>query len=181
MRKLIRGLIVGMFVLAFSTTCFASALTDYQAVQVQVANLTAQVQQAALLAQNDPVQAQNYQVLQAQLAQAQQTMQALEAAAVQELQQQQAIQVAQQQQAQQAAALQAQQTAAIQAKQQVQQNTPAPAAASSASYIGNKNTKKFHYAGCSSVADMNPGNKVALSSRDEAISAGYVPCKRCNP
>lgn len=48
-------------------------------------------------------------------------------------------------------------------------------------YIGNKNTKKFHYASCSSVDDMKESNKVPLSSRDAAISNNYVPCKRCTP
>lgn len=50
-----------------------------------------------------------------------------------------------------------------------------------ASYIGNKNTKKFHKAGCSSVASMNASNKVGFNNRADAISAGYEPCKRCNP
>lgn len=50
-----------------------------------------------------------------------------------------------------------------------------------AQYIGNKNTKKFHYANCQSVSDMSEKNKVAIYSRDEAIDAGYKPCKRCNP
>lgn len=58
---------------------------------------------------------------------------------------------------------------------------PAPAAPSGPSYIGNRNTKKFHYADCSSVGQMNESNKVSLSSRQAAINAGYVPCKRCNP
>ncbi len=57
----------------------------------------------------------------------------------------------------------------------------APSPTPSASYIGNKNTKKFHYADCSSVGQMNPSNKVPLSSREKAISLGYVPCKNCNP
>lgn len=48
-------------------------------------------------------------------------------------------------------------------------------------YIGNRNTKKFHYPGCSSVDDMKESNKVEFYSRDEATAAGYVPCKRCNP
>ena len=49
------------------------------------------------------------------------------------------------------------------------------------SYVGNAKTKKFHYADCSMVNKMNPANKVFLNTRDEAIGAGYVPCKRCNP
>lgn len=48
-------------------------------------------------------------------------------------------------------------------------------------YIGNANSKKFHYSWCSSVSDMKEKNKVPFSSRDEAINRGYKPCKRCNP
>lgn len=48
-------------------------------------------------------------------------------------------------------------------------------------YIGNSNSKKFHYPYCSSVDDMKEKNKVPFYSRDEAISKGYVPCKRCYP
>lgn len=64
---------------------------------------------------------------------------------------------------------------------------PVPAAAPAASpssgggYVGNGNTMKFHKPACSSVSDMNPANQVALASRDQAISQGFVPCKRCNP
>lgn len=50
-----------------------------------------------------------------------------------------------------------------------------------APYIANKNTKKFHKAGCSSIKEMKDKNKVPMASREEAIDAGYVPCKRCNP
>ncbi|AMD17346.1 hypothetical protein TL18_04495 [Methanobrevibacter sp. YE315] len=48
-------------------------------------------------------------------------------------------------------------------------------------YVGNSNTGKFHAPGCGSVDKMKPSNKVYFSSRDEAISSGYTPCKRCNP
>lgn len=49
-------------------------------------------------------------------------------------------------------------------------------------YILNTNTKKFHYPECKSVSDMKEKNKKEFSgSREEAISEGYVPCKRCNP
>jgi len=59
---------------------------------------------------------------------------------------------------------------------------PAPGPSTSgAAYIGNRNTMKFHIPSCSSVGDMNPNNKVALSSRSKAISGGYVPCGRCRP
>lgn len=48
-------------------------------------------------------------------------------------------------------------------------------------YIGNGNTKKFHYPTCSSVGEMNPANKVPLPDRAAAVAGGYVPCKRCDP
>lgn len=48
-------------------------------------------------------------------------------------------------------------------------------------YIGNSNTMKFHRPDCSSVSRMSDANKVEFSTRDEAIGAGYEPCKRCNP
>ena len=48
-------------------------------------------------------------------------------------------------------------------------------------YIGNGNTYKFHRLRCSSINQMAEHNKVELYSREEAISYGYVPCKRCNP
>lgn len=64
----------------------------------------------------------------------------------------------------------------------VQTPAPAPVPAEPAvSYIGNRNTHKFHYSYCGSVGQMNPSNKVPLGSREAAISAGYVPCKNCNP
>ncbi len=53
---------------------------------------------------------------------------------------------------------------------------------SSANYILNTNTKKFHYPSCSSVSQMKEKNKEYFSgTRDEAIAKGYVPCKNCNP
>lgn len=60
--------------------------------------------------------------------------------------------------------------------------TPAPKSESaSGSYIANKNTGKFHKAGCASVSKMKPSNKVPYSSRDACVADGYVPCKNCNP
>ena len=48
-------------------------------------------------------------------------------------------------------------------------------------YIGNYNSKKFHYSWCASAKKMSNSNKVYLSSRSEAISRGYDPCKNCRP
>lgn len=57
---------------------------------------------------------------------------------------------------------------------EIDESEPAP-------YIGNANTMKFHEASCSSVDSMSEANKVELFSRENAISQGYEPCKRCKP
>lgn len=49
-------------------------------------------------------------------------------------------------------------------------------------YILNTNTGKFHYPTCGSVKQMKEKNKQEFSgTREEAISMGYDPCKKCNP
>ncbi len=50
-----------------------------------------------------------------------------------------------------------------------------------ANYVGNANSKKFHYADCSSAQKIKASNRVEFGSREDAIAAGYVPCKRCSP
>lgn len=57
--------------------------------------------------------------------------------------------------------------------------SPPPPAAHN--YVGNSNSKKFHFPSCSSVPTISPEHVVYFTTRDEAISAGYVPCKKCNP
>lgn len=46
-------------------------------------------------------------------------------------------------------------------------------------YIGNKNTEKFHCADCSKLPD--PENRVEFDSRQAAVDAGYSPCGICDP
>ncbi len=49
-------------------------------------------------------------------------------------------------------------------------------------YVVNKNSGKFHYPSCDSVNDMKEKNKeYSTKTRDELISDGMKPCKRCNP
>ena len=49
-------------------------------------------------------------------------------------------------------------------------------------YVGNKNSKKFHYAWCNSVDQMKESNKYYYTgTRDEMISQGYDPCGNCKP
>lgn len=59
--------------------------------------------------------------------------------------------------------------------------TPSPLTTEGCPYIGNRNTGVFHYAGCSSVAQMAERNKVCLASREEALQRGFRPCQRCHP
>lgn len=52
----------------------------------------------------------------------------------------------------------------------------------SSTYILNTNTKKFHKQSCGSVKNMKEANKQLFDgTRDEVISKGYEPCKKCNP
>lgn len=46
-------------------------------------------------------------------------------------------------------------------------------------YIGNKNSHKFHKATCNKLP--SPANRIYFKTRDEAIAAGYKPCKICDP
>lgn len=50
-----------------------------------------------------------------------------------------------------------------------------------ATYVGNKNSKIFHLADCSSAEKMSEENKVYFNSRDDAVKEDYTPCKSCNP
>ena len=49
-------------------------------------------------------------------------------------------------------------------------------------YVLNTNTKKFHYADCSSAKRTKEENKATTNKgREELINEGYTPCKQCNP
>ena len=50
------------------------------------------------------------------------------------------------------------------------------------SYVLNTNSHKFHLPGCPSVETISPKNRKDVNeSREQIISEGYAPCKRCNP
>lgn len=199
MKKIITGIVAISIIFSMTTSCFAGALSDWQAKQAQIAAVTAQIQQASVLAQTDASQVQVLQVLQAQLAQLQNEANALQPAAVQELQAQQvAAAQAQQQaamQAQQAAAIQAQQAAqaqqiaaAQQAAQQQQiaaaqqaaalkaQQTaiPATSATSGTTVYITDTGSKYHSANCRTLKK----SKYPISLSD-AQAKGYQPCGIC--
>ena len=48
-----------------------------------------------------------------------------------------------------------------------------------AEYIGNKSTKKFHYPLCRFLP--NEENREYLTSRQQAVNSGFVPCGVCKP
>lgn len=58
----------------------------------------------------------------------------------------------------------------------------AGASTTAGSYVLNTNTHKFHLPSCSSVETISPKNRKDVNeSREQIISEGYAPCKRCNP
>ncbi|MCM1045046.1 MAG: DNA/RNA non-specific endonuclease [Candidatus Gastranaerophilales bacterium] len=78
-----------------------------------------------------------------------------------------------------AAPSQAPETLPVPASEQQVQQTEEP---QGIDYILNTNTHKFHYPSCDSVDEMRDKNKWAYTgSREDILSMGYEPCKRCNP
>ena len=62
-------------------------------------------------------------------------------------------------------------------KSTAQPETPAPSETTAQTYIGNKNSKKFHLPSCPNLPAEE--NRVALPSYDEAIAEGFDPCGNC--
>lgn len=48
-------------------------------------------------------------------------------------------------------------------------------------YVANTNSGKFHKSSCGSAKNMKEENKYISNSREDMISHGYKPCKRCKP
>lgn len=48
-------------------------------------------------------------------------------------------------------------------------------------YVGNRNSRRFHLAGCPEAKRIFPKNRVVFSRRWEAFWAGYSPSKECQP
>lgn len=76
-----------------------------------------------------------------------------------------------------------QEVATTEAPAIVETQTEEPAASvAQETYVINTNTGKFHYSWCSSVGQMNNGNRWDYTgTRDDVIGMGYSPCKKCNP
>ena len=62
------------------------------------------------------------------------------------------------------------------------ESTDVSADTANTEYVLNVNTKKFHKPTCSAAKQMKEENKQEYSgSRDNLITQGYEPCKKCNP
>ena len=48
-------------------------------------------------------------------------------------------------------------------------------------FWASKNSNKYHYPTCKWAQKINSSNLVKFNSPEEAIKAGYVPCKICHP
>ena len=49
------------------------------------------------------------------------------------------------------------------------------------SYLANLDTKVYHYPSCAWAKKILPENRIWFSNPNEARSAGYRPCEKCNP
>jgi hypothetical protein len=48
-------------------------------------------------------------------------------------------------------------------------------------YAGSKNSNKYHFPDCKWAKKISPKNLVTFKTAQEAVKAGYVPCKVCKP
>lgn len=46
-------------------------------------------------------------------------------------------------------------------------------------FLGNQEAKIYHTLGCKLVLKIKPENRVSFTTKDEAVKAGYAPCKIC--
>lgn len=56
-----------------------------------------------------------------------------------------------------------------------------PSLAADFKYVGSKNSNKYHYPDCKWAKKISPKNLVTFKTAEEAVKAGYVPCKVCKP
>lgn len=49
------------------------------------------------------------------------------------------------------------------------------------SFVGDSQTKVYHYPTCPDALRIKPQNRVTFPTAAAAVAAGYRPCKHCNP
>jgi len=47
--------------------------------------------------------------------------------------------------------------------------------------VASKNSDKYHLDTCATAQKIDAANKVTFNTPEEAVKAGYSPCKVCNP
>ena len=53
--------------------------------------------------------------------------------------------------------------------------------ASSCNFVGSKNSDVYHYPDCRYAKNIKSGNRVCFDTPEDAVAAGYRPCKVCKP
>ncbi len=48
-------------------------------------------------------------------------------------------------------------------------------------FVASKNSNKYHYTWCKWAQKIKPENLISFDTPEQAIAAGYVPCKVCKP
>jgi len=51
----------------------------------------------------------------------------------------------------------------------------------SGEFYGSSHSHKYHYPGCRWARKIKPSNLVIFTSPEQAVKAGYKPCKICAP
>ena len=46
-------------------------------------------------------------------------------------------------------------------------------------FVGSSESKVYHKASCQFAKKIKPENLVKFKTREEAVKAGYLPCKKC--
>lgn len=49
----------------------------------------------------------------------------------------------------------------------------------SITYVGSKNSDKYHLTSCKWAANIKSSNKITFSSENQARTRGYTPCRTC--
>ncbi|MCL5062959.1 MAG: hypothetical protein M0Z70_08040 [Nitrospiraceae bacterium] len=50
-----------------------------------------------------------------------------------------------------------------------------------AEFWASKMSNKYHYPSCKWAQKINPANLIRFKTPEDAIKAGYIPCKVCKP
>lgn len=63
----------------------------------------------------------------------------------------------------------------------ITEQIPAADYVAAAAYMGNSRQKIFHQLNCKFAKKALAKNRVYFESREEAVNAGYRPCRTCKP